>query len=122
MTGEAVLSETGEEPSKISCNARDDGGFDRGRPPPNLKDGNCASGLDLCGIEVVLKPLALVKPGRSGFDLLLSCGNCRVISSTGAGGGLDDRGVRQSENVSLVGVGSGVGDLTWKPNAERTGL
>lgn len=56
----------------------------------------------------MLKPLALDKVGRRGFDLLLSCGNCNVMFSTGAG--LDDRGVRQSENKGSVGVCSGVGD------------
>jgi hypothetical protein len=106
--GEAVLSEMGEEASKISERASEDVGFERGMPVANLNEGNWASGLGLCGIEVVLKPLALDNVGRKGLDLLLSCGSWSVIFSTGIG--LDDRGVRQSEKRGSVGVCSGVGD------------
>jgi hypothetical protein len=102
------LSELGEEASKISERASDEVGFERGMPVPNLNKGNCASGLDLWGMEVVLKPLALDNVGRKGLDLLLSCGNCSVMFSTGAG--LNDRGVRQSGKIGSVGVWSGVGD------------
>lgn len=109
--GEAVLSETGEEASKISERAKEEPGFERGRPLPNLKEGNCASGFCLCGIDVVLKPLALDNDGRRGFDLLRSWGSCNDILSTCTG--LDDRGVRQSENKGSIGVCSGVGD--WRP-------
>jgi len=73
-TGETVLSETGDEASKISDNANEDGGFDLGAAAPNLKAGNCASGLGLVGIEVVLKPFVFVKPGLRGLLRLLSCG------------------------------------------------
>lgn len=45
--GEAVLSDTGEEASNISERAREEPGFERGRPLPNLKDGSCASGFVL---------------------------------------------------------------------------
>lgn len=72
--GEAVRSETGDEPSKISDRANDDVGFDLGTAAPNLKEGSCASGLGLVGTEVVLKPFVLDKPGLSGLLLLLSCG------------------------------------------------
>lgn len=58
----------------------------------------------------MLKPLALDRVGLRGFDLLLSGGNCNEMLSTGTG--LDDRGVRQSENRGSIGVDSGVGD--WR--------
>lgn len=70
--GEAVFSDTGEEASKISERANEEPGFERGRPLPNLKEGSCASGFGLWGMDVVLKPLALDKVGLKGFDLLRS--------------------------------------------------
>lgn len=45
--GEAVLSEMGDEASKISESASEEVGFERGIPVPNLNEGNCASGLGL---------------------------------------------------------------------------
>lgn len=53
--GEAVLSEMGDEASKISERASEEVGFERGGiPVANLKEGNCASGLGFWGMEVVL--------------------------------------------------------------------
>lgn len=118
--GEAVLSEIGEETSNISESAVEELGFERGIPPPNLNEGSCDSGLGFWGAEFMLKPLALDKDGLRGLDLLLSCGRCRCISLAGAG--LDDLGVRQSENRVSVGVGSGVGDCNSIVKELRAGL
>lgn len=115
--GDAVLSDAGDEASKISERLREEEGYERGTPPPNLKDGSCASGLGLCGIEVVLKPFVLAKEGLNGFDLLLSWGSCMLVSSIG--GGLEDRGVKQSLKKGSVGVCSGVGDCSSKLYDDR---
>lgn len=118
--GEAVLSETGEEPSKISERASEEAGFERGTPLPNLKEGSWASGLGLVGTLVVLYALALEAEGRRGFDLLLSTGMCREMASACVG--LEDRGVRQSEKSGSDGVCSGVGDCSSMLYAHRMGL
>jgi len=72
LTGDAVLSRTGEEASKISDKANDEEGFDLGTPQPNWKEGSCASGFCLVGRAVVLKHFVRDNEGLSGLDFLLS--------------------------------------------------
>lgn len=72
FTGDAVLSETGDEASNISDRANEEDGFDLGRPVPNLKEGSCASGFGLVGRAVVLKHFDLEREGLSGLDFLRS--------------------------------------------------
>jgi hypothetical protein len=76
-------------------------------PLPNRKGGSWHSGAILCGIVLVLRPLALAKDGRSSPCFRLSWGRFIGIGSLGeligAGEGIDMR------EMSL-GVRSGVGD------------
>ena len=102
------MSDTGDVSSHISDRESEEEGFDLVIALPNLNCGSCDSGLDLRGIEVVLRHFARDNDGRMGFDFRLSCGSCNCISSSLAG--LDDRGMKDSGNNDPLGVGSGEGD------------